>query len=219
MGGERKPAWDYHTPEEIARIKELYTLRKSLLDIRMELSREYRLLINKAYSRRRYAEKPRHKKQPQQFIKSGYLAQLVEKKMIRGIVIDPWSKKVHAVIQRGWGLSEMYAALSHEKNAVEDINSVSLGRIYLWVDGEGQLKPDIPCWKLNGYPQPLAGKGLLLGIDEAGENCQCNLDVTHVKSMITWTTLSTSGRLTAPRLEGNTFHLGTGILKTDGDKE
>jgi hypothetical protein len=135
---------------------------------------------------------------------------------MRGVIIDPWNQTVFATDLPRWGLAEMYEYLSGPDGfrKVDDINSVRLNRItILWVDGEGLLIPDVPIWNLNGYANPLAGKGLILGLNEEGDNIGTHIDTLFVKDMVKWTTQLTTGELGPSHTEGHVFHIGKPILK------
>jgi len=136
---------------------------------------------------------------------------------MRAVIIDPWNKSVYVTDEEKWGLEQMYKHLSGPDGfrPCHDIDHVRVGRDQLlWLDGEGLLIPDVPVWNLRDYPRPLAGKGLILGIDEEGENKATFLEAAWVESMILWTPKLTTGQLgemTNP--EPNVFVMGEPILK------
>lgn len=135
---------------------------------------------------------------------------------MRAVIIDPWNRTVYATDKPDWSLEAMYQTLSGPDGfrPVDDINSVRVGRDQmLWLDGEGFLIPDVSCWKLRGYPRPLAGIGLILGITEDGYNKETMLEVDWVQSMVEWTNQVSAGELGPASMVGNVFNIGDPILK------
>lgn len=135
---------------------------------------------------------------------------------MRAVIIDPWNQTVYATDKPTWGLDEMYQSLSGPDGfrKCDDINMVQIGRDQvLWVDGEGLLIPNVPIWNLNNYSHPMAGKGLILGVTEMGDNKGTHLEVDWVQSMVVWTTKLTTGQL-GPTEEGRGYiKIGSPILK------
>lgn len=104
---------------------------------------------------------------------------------MRAVLIDPTTKTI-TEMDHSDSLEGMYAVLD-----CEDINSVRVGQfIYLWVDGEGYLKePTPPLFEWEGYGQPLAGKGLILGFDEnSGDNMPYGGGLQWVIDHVKWST-------------------------------
>lgn len=56
----------------------------------------------------------------------------------------------------------------------------------LYVDDEGLLKPQHHFIILDGYPQPLAGKGLLLGATPHGDNADAHISLQQLTDKITF---------------------------------
>lgn len=57
----------------------------------------------------------------------------------------------------------------------------------IFVDDEGLLKDEPgPFFNLKGYPQPLAGKGLVLGADNEGESVEPTATLDQIKDMISF---------------------------------
>lgn len=139
---------------------------------------------------------------------------------MRAVIIDPWNRTVYATDEAKWGLKEMYNHLSGPDGfrPCDDINSVRIGRDQmLWVDGEGLLIPDVPVWNLRGYDNPLAGKGLVLGVTEMGDNKATHLQPEWVQSMLVWTNLKTTGKLLPDEYFPGGIKIGAPILREDDD--
>lgn len=91
---------------------------------------------------------------------------------MRGILIDPFTKTV-TDIQTSGKLAEIYEILG-----VEIVTAVSVGEDQtLFLDDEGLMVPkesqEYFQWK--GSNQPYAGKGLILGVDEDGDNTDASM--------------------------------------------
>lgn len=143
-------------------------------------------------------------------------------------MIDP-AKRTIEVYETPGGLQALYDALSFEgQPKVDDINAVQLAAspdiVTMWVDGEGFLKPDVPVFYLRGSHQPYAGRALLLGTDEEGEdvslgNFEASLITTRL--VVRWSDKVTAGDL-GPSSQGRlgdgtfVFRAGDHLLK---DKE
>ena len=102
---------------------------------------------------------------------------------MRGILIDPLKKTVECVNVEG-NLSEIYDLLG-----VECITIVPLDfSDALYLDDEGLLVPknEQAYWRMKGSSQPFAGRGLILGTDEEGDNDDAVSDLKDVKASVIW---------------------------------
>lgn len=122
--------------------------------------------------------------------------------MANGIAINPWDRTVTLVDTEGsvWGLAALKKALAGPNRETSDgIDSVRLeSGDCLWVDGDGLLTPDMPIFRLAGYDNPLAGIGLVLGLNAPGDCVSPKLSPEHVRLMIGWTDLATTGDMMGP---------------------
>lgn len=65
-----------------------------------------------------------------------------------------------------------------------DVASTS-DRLTVYVDDEGMLKPDQEFFIITGFPQPLAGRALVLGPpDEDGETTECPLNPSQMANRV-----------------------------------
>lgn len=102
---------------------------------------------------------------------------------MRGILIDPFAKKVSEIETSG-KLAEIYELLG-----VELITAVSIGEEHsLFLDDEGLLAPKASqeYWQLKGSNQPYAGKGLILGLDEEGDNIDATMEAEDVAMLVSF---------------------------------
>lgn len=59
----------------------------------------------------------------------------------------------------------------------------------VWVDDEGLLNLNPITSKFflyKGYPQPIAGNGLILGVDREGDTCDTTLTLSEIAEKITF---------------------------------
>lgn len=103
-------------------------------------------------------------------------------KSLHAILIDPTSRTVEPVeLNRG------YREISRILGC-GCFTTLGLSRSeVLYLDDEGLLKEEPgPFFKLEGYPQPLAGRGLILGLDFDGESVSTKLTVEKVRQKVSW---------------------------------
>lgn len=85
-------------------------------------------------------------------------------------------------------LQAIYRALSHPTVKVDTIDIARIGkRDVVFVDGHGLVRPDPPCRHfrlLDLCPELLAGKGLALGFDDEGNEC----DTSYTPAELSWRT-------------------------------
>jgi hypothetical protein len=103
----------------------------------------------------------------------------------RGILINPFDRTVTEVEQRLDDYRQIYVALSTDEHKVDCFTTVEVSpRDTLWVDDEGLLKGETKFFELEGYRQPLAGCGLILGHDGNGESVGTTIPLELVKSKV-----------------------------------
>jgi hypothetical protein len=56
----------------------------------------------------------------------------------------------------------------------------------LYVDEEGMFKPQSHFFRFQGYDQPLAGNGLIIGSDDGGSNADVKLTVAEITPLVTF---------------------------------
>ncbi len=109
---------------------------------------------------------------------------------MRAILIDPFARTVTEIDHDNTSYRNIYPVLSHESMEVEcfTVATVLPNEDSLFVDDEGLLKD---CQALflfdgvkglcEGYPQPLAGKGLILGADEEGKSVDAKTPLADIR--------------------------------------
>lgn len=124
-------------------------------------------------------------------------------KTTRAILIDPFAKTVTEVQIHGDTLPGMYAALD-----CQQVNAISMGKVGgiqhdLWVDEEGLFIPwgEQAFYQLNGYPEPLAGRGLIFACSPDGDTISASslLTTERVKTVVSWVDAE-NVEVSAPRM-------------------
>lgn len=100
---------------------------------------------------------------------------------MKGILIDPFERTVTRVDVPP-GIDAIYALIQAQPFTCVGIDD----RNAIYVDDEGLYKEDQRFFQFRGYPQPLAGKGLILGSDNEGESVSCTITLADAKSRVTF---------------------------------
>jgi hypothetical protein len=125
---------------------------------------------------------------------------------VRAILIDPVAHTIGLVNHDASNYRNIYALLSDPPNGlnVDCFTAVNVdGRNTLWVDDEGLLKDPRYFFLWRGYAQPLAGRGLITGVNREGETVATTLKVSWVEARVTYHELSVKDMHTT---EGHTDH-------------
>lgn len=104
-------------------------------------------------------------------------------KLLRGVLIDPIAKTV--------------SEIEIDNNSLETIRKHVLGNTqggflthvrgpdcFVWLDDEGLFKPNQHFFKWSWHTQPLAGKGVVIGYDQQGNDVDCPLSVTDIQGAV-----------------------------------
>src|SRR5262245_55246748 len=127
----------------------------------------------------------------------------MNKKTHQGILIDPVEKTVTDVVVDAYpGWKEVLKC--DDINAVTIIEHADGFRETIWVDGEGLLAAEpgpFFMWegleRRHGYPNPLCGRGLVLGTDTEGETQSTRLTADMVRPYVSYPNIE---------FEGFTYH-------------
>jgi hypothetical protein len=109
-----------------------------------------------------------------------------EKKPILAILIDPWTRTVKQVLcTEREPLYDMYKFIHCD--AVDRVVWPGGSKNDIWVDDNGLLYEPVPAtFRVRGYDQRLAGRGLVLGFTNGGDSLSTTLTVAQVKQRIIW---------------------------------
>lgn len=114
---------------------------------------------------------------------------------MKAILIDPVTQKVSEVEHNG-DYKEIYKLLSDPANDmnVRLFEIIDLGKgETLFVDEEGLLHNPKFFFKWDTYRQPLAGRGLILGTNRAGDSTSTKLTVADVEKHVRYTQMAVEG--------------------------
>ena len=106
---------------------------------------------------------------------------MMSDKTYKALMIDPFDQSTSVVDLA----VDDYGSILGSSKAVMDCSTIDIitlnDKHMAIVDDEGLLRNDTRYSKLAEYPQPLAGKLLILGYDEDGESC--SVDNAYVKEL------------------------------------
>ena len=106
---------------------------------------------------------------------------MMSDKTYKALMIDPFDQSTSVVDLA----VDDYGSILGSSKAVMDCSTIVIitlnDKHMAIVDDEGLLRNDTRYSKLAEYPQPLAGKLLILGYDEDGESC--SVDNDYVKEL------------------------------------
>jgi hypothetical protein len=103
--------------------------------------------------------------------------------MMRAILIDPFTQTIEEVDYSG-DYKDIYGLI--ECDLFTTVYLPNTSDDTLFVDDEGLYVENQRFFKIDGFEQPLAGCGLLLGTDKEGESTDCMSTVEEVKAIVTW---------------------------------
>lgn len=102
--------------------------------------------------------------------------------MATAYLIDPFERSVQEV--NYWGdYKEIYKHIKCDLFTCVYLNTEN---DCVFVDDEGLWKDNQAFFRIEGYPEPLAGRGLVLGTDDEGESCSPKLSFDDVRRMISF---------------------------------
>jgi len=99
--------------------------------------------------------------------------------MMQAILIDPYTQTIEVVDYSGdWrDIKTLLGCELFTTVYISDEDSI-------YVDDEGLYVEDQRFFKLKGYPQPLAGRGLVIGTDEEGNSTDCVSTLEQIQDMV-----------------------------------
>lgn len=106
---------------------------------------------------------------------------------MKAFLIDPFNRTITEVEHNG-DFHQIYEFLQITTPFTVVALGEEYGRDSIFLDDEGLYAKDQRYFLLAGYPQPLAGRGLVLGCDDEGETVapqKVTLDELH--GLIAWT--------------------------------
>jgi hypothetical protein len=132
----------------------------------------------------------------------------------RYVLVNPWSCEVTCGSwdDRGRKLAEL---ISHPSNPVDTLDFRGMGEgVQMIVDDSAGLKPDIPVWRISGYPYDIPGMTLFLGVSYGGETADVPPRfLSWLETRLAWTDMVTTGKLGPTRETARGIIIGNIILK------
>lgn len=108
---------------------------------------------------------------------------------MRAILIDPMTESV-TVVEHSGDYRNIYELIDCETFSVIDIGNGEA----IYVDDEGLLHDDPQhFWKLDTYHNPVAGKALVLGVNEEGDSISSRIDPAALHRRLTFPKLKVLG--------------------------
>lgn len=127
---------------------------------------------------------------------------------MQAILIDPFTETIEEVDYSG-DYKDIYALLGCD--LFTTVYTEMADTIY--VDDEGLYVEDQRYFKLKGYPQPLAGRGLVLGCTDDGDSTDCVSSLQDIQDIVEW---CPEGLTVEPRFEVIGFDSPSEILEALG---
>jgi len=127
---------------------------------------------------------------------------------MQAILIDPYTQTIEVVDYSG-DYKDISALLDCQlfTTVYTDLPDT------IFVDDEGLYVENQKFFKLKGYPQPLAGKGLVLGSTDDGDSTDCVSSLQDIQDIVEW---CPEGLTVEPRFEVIGFDSPSEILEALG---
>lgn len=110
-------------------------------------------------------------------------------RMVRGILIDPENKTITEVQHDADNYKDIYKLID-----ADCFDAVHLAKgDAIFVDDNGLYREPQHFFKWEGYHQPLAGKGLILGSDSEGETRSAKVSLATAKNLVSWVNVRLKG--------------------------
>ena len=110
--------------------------------------------------------------------------------MKKGILIDTKNRMIREVEIESKNGSELDSIYKHLECDLVDVVHHMGHDVYVDDEGLFKITDDSTFFLLEGYPQPLHGNGLMLGLNrETGESVSCKLNVEDVSETVRFLTL------------------------------
>lgn len=103
---------------------------------------------------------------------------------MKAILIDPFERTIDQ-IEYNDDIEEIYRLIRCESKIFTVVNFSSNGD-GVYVDDEGRFVSNQAFFSIEGYPQPLAGRGLVLGCDSHGNSTTPKHSFQDICGMVTF---------------------------------
>lgn len=131
---------------------------------------------------------------------------------MRAFLIDPAAKTIDRLDNNeSWPLEAIKAAIGTDAISGASLHPGRRGGDRVWVDDNGFLSAGTAVHFVGEYAMPLAGKGLVLGLDQRGDNRGPDISLEELRAIVQFTNLETAGELTPQFETAHGFHIGLPI--------
>ena len=121
------------------------------------------------------------------------IVKLKRNKMKKAILINVKNETIEEVLI-GEGIEPIYEAI--EVDCFDVVGFDEKNDVYVDDNGLLNLSPSSKFFSIEGYHQPLAGNGLIMGINhDNGESIDTTLSVEYIKSIVKFHTMSEIQRM------------------------
>jgi hypothetical protein len=116
------------------------------------------------------------------------------KQILRGILIDPVHRSITEEFITGKNMVSTFIREYGKFTTVAHVYTPEHRYVFVLND-EGLMKPNPgPFWKPRGYPQPLEGPALMMGLTEGpGDYCSNDLPLDFMQARITFPAVRFTG--------------------------
>jgi hypothetical protein len=104
---------------------------------------------------------------------------------MRGILIDPFAEKVQ-VVEVSSDFRDIYRHIQADCFTIVRLTARNEREETLYVDDNGLYVENQRFFIWHEYPQPLAGRGLILGTDMEGETVSSEMKIEEAVRKISW---------------------------------
>lgn len=102
---------------------------------------------------------------------------------MKAYLIDPFTQSVNEVDYSGQ-YQDIYSLIDCSCFTVADFNEFG---DCVFVDDEGLISGKFQeFFMISGYPQPLAGKGLILGCNSEGDSVEPSITIEQARALVDW---------------------------------
>lgn len=97
-------------------------------------------------------------------------------------LIDPFTQSISEVNYSG----DYKEICNHLQCDLFDVVYINRENDCVFINDEGLFKENQTFFKVSGYPEPLAGRGLVLGTTQDGDSCSPMLSIEELRSMVSF---------------------------------
>jgi hypothetical protein len=101
---------------------------------------------------------------------------------MKAYLIDPQAQTIEQVEYSG-DYNQIYTLINAPLFTTATFNEAG---DTCFVDDEGLFNGDNEFFVISGYPQPLAGRALVLGCDDEGESTEPSISLDQCRALVAW---------------------------------